>query len=69
MPDRETKVVHIKSNSKIVYIGLYDGLAKLLHYMMLDQMSYNERWSDIRIILRHKAYINHENAKGVIFLS
>jgi hypothetical protein len=69
MPDRETRIVHIKSNLKIVYIGSYDGSAEPSHYIMLDQMSYNRRWSDIRIVSRHRAYIDRENAEGVIFLS
>jgi hypothetical protein len=52
MPDRETRVVYIKSNLKIVHIRSYDGSAEPSHYMMLDQMLYNERWSDIRIVLK-----------------
>jgi hypothetical protein len=69
MPNRETRAVHIESNPKIVHIGSYDGLAEPSHHMMLDQMPYNGRWSDIGIILRHKVYIDRENAEGVAFLS
>jgi hypothetical protein len=69
MPDKETKVVHIKSNPKIVHIKSYDGSAEPSHHMILNQMPYNGRWSDIRIILRHRVYINRENAKEVVFLS
>jgi hypothetical protein len=69
MPDRETRAVHIESNLKIVHIKSYDGSAEPSHHTMLDQMPYNGRWSDIRIIPRYRAYIDYENAEGVTFLS